>query len=261
MNVSFIDHVLRLSLNRPQVLNAFDGVMVRELLSALHEYAANSSLRAVIISGEGKAFCSGGDLKWLKSMDEGGFEKIREGSLELVHLFETIRDYRVPVIARVHGDAFGGGAGLVCACDIVVMDETAKMCFPEVRLGLVPAVISPFVIAKIGESRARELFFTGRRFDAREAQVFGIAHFVCAGENELDHKISEIIEMLFKGAPGALTDAKKLFSQLAAERPEGVGNLTARLLATRRMSNEGQEGMKALLEKRVPSWVKNDSDS
>ena len=105
------------------------------------------------------------------------------------------------------------------------------------------------------------MFFTGRRFDAREAQTFGIAHFVCAGENELDHKISELIEMLFKGAPGALTDTKKLFSQLATERPEGVGNLTARLLATRRISNEGQEGMKALLEKRVPSWVKNDSDS
>jgi methylglutaconyl-CoA hydratase len=261
MNVSFIDNVLRLSLNRPQVLNAFDGVMVRELISTLHEYAANPSLRVVVISGEGKAFCAGGDLNWLKSMDEGGFEKIREESLDLVHLFETIRDYRVPVIARVHGDAFGGGAGLVCACDIVIMDERAMMCFPEVRLGLVPAVISPFVIAKIGESRARELFFTGRRFDAREAQTFGIAHFICAGEVDLDHKIQEIIEMFLKGAPGALIDAKKLFSQLAAERPEGIGNLTARLLATRRVSNEGQEGMKALLEKRAPSWVKHGRDS
>jgi methylglutaconyl-CoA hydratase len=247
------DRVAHVWLNRPQVRNAFDGLMVTELRAALDDLAASDSVRVVVLGGRGPVFSAGADLEWMKTL--AGFEReenIREAS-EMADLFLAFRVHPKPIVARVQGAALGGGAGLVAACDIALAAEETRFGFTEVRLGLVPAVISPYVLARIGESATRELFLTGQRFDARKAREIGLVRAVVP-EAKLDPAVDAIVRELLQAGPHALAEAKALLHEVAGQRLEDVRDRTAERIAAIRASPEGQEGLRAFLEKRKPGW-------
>ena len=209
--------------------------------------------RVVVLTGNGRSFCAGGDLNSMRAASDFNFaENVRDGEA-IFDLMLAVDSCPKPVIGRVNGAAIGGGVGLVSCCDIVVAVERAKFGFSETRLGIVPAVISPFVIAKIGAPQARELFLTGERFDAHRAQQLGLVNYVVA-EEELDAKVQERVEQLLQAAPRAQTAAKELIRTVTHQPKEAMREYTATLIARLRASEEGKEGMSAFLEKRKPSW-------
>jgi methylglutaconyl-CoA hydratase len=237
------DDVLRVTLARPETRNAFDAALIAELAAAFVDVG---TARAVVLAGDGPSFCAGGDVEWMRSSVELGYDENVADATALRRMLEAIDECPAPVVAAVQGHALGGGAGLVACADVVVAHERAVFAFSEVKLGIVPAVISPFALRKIGESAARRYFVTGERFDAATALRIGLVHEVTG---ELGGAVDRVLAELRSAGPRAARHAKRL----VLERPDGPE--TARRIAERRTSEEGQEGLRAFLERRPPSWA------
>jgi len=253
LNVERQEGIERLVLNRPDVRNAFNEGMIAELTWWANSVSADSSVRLVIVEGAGPVFCAGADIDWMSRMASFSHQENLDDASEAARLFATLDKLPVPVIGRVHGAALGGGAGLAAICDIVVAADNAVFGFTEVRLGLIPAVISPFVMAKIGRSAARELFLTAERFSAARAKALGLVHSVVPAAN-LDLEVARYRDALLCGAPGAIAAAKQLIAEIGRRGAPDVAMLCAEAIASRRASAEGREGVKAFLEKREPAW-------
>lgn len=242
-------------LNRPDVRNAMNDVMIGELTDAFERAIEDDEVRAIVLAGHGNAFCAGADLGWMKRAREFTPEQNRADAASLARLLRTIHESPKPTVARVHGPAFAGGMGLVAACDIAVASADAKFCLSEVKLGLIPAMISPYVIRAMGEHRARRFFLTAEVFEAAEAYRIGFVHDICVPE-ELDGTINVLLGHLVQGGPSALGEAKRLIRDVAG-RPidDALTSDTAARIAAARASAEGQEGIAAFFEKRRPAWV------
>jgi methylglutaconyl-CoA hydratase len=245
--------IVSVTLNRPEVRNAFNEEMIAEL-TAWAEAPQPAGARVVILAGRGKAFCAGADLTWMSKMVAYTHEENVRDARALARMFQAIDSLALPVIGRVHGAALGGGVGLAAACDIVVAADDAVFGFTEARLGIVPAVISPYAIAKIGQSAARELFLTASRFPAARAKEIGLVHAV-APEADLDAVIDGYVTHLEASGPEAIAGAKKLIARVAGRPAADVMDLTAETIAKHRVSSEGQEGMTSFLSKRKAAWV------
>lgn len=245
--------VLTIALNRPDSHNAFNPTMIAELTAAFRELAGRDDVRVIVLTGNGRSFCAGADLGMMRATADYSFEENVADGGAIFDLMAAVDSCPKPVIGRVNGAAIGGGAGLVSCCDIVVAVERATFGFSEVRLGIVPAVISPFVLAKIGPTYGRELFLTGERFDAHRAHHIGLVHHVVP-EIDLDTKVSERVKQLLSAAPGAQTAAKELIRTVAYQPKDTMRDYTTNLIAQRRASAEGREGMSSFLEKRKPRW-------
>jgi methylglutaconyl-CoA hydratase len=245
-----------LTLNRPDVRNAFNEHVIAELTAwaaGVHEAAARREIRVVVLSGGGKVFCAGADVAWMsKTIHYTEDENLRDAAA-MSRMFSAINRVPVPVIGRIQGAALGGGAGLAAVCDIVVADDAALFGFTEVKLGILPAVISPFVLAKIGQSAARELFLTGARFSAARAKEIGLVHAVVSAA-ELDDRINQYVQELLTAGPEAIAAAKALIPAVWGRDSDVATSITAAAIAARRVSPEGQEGLRAFLEKRAPAW-------
>jgi methylglutaconyl-CoA hydratase len=237
---------LRVTMDRADRRNAFDADLIRELTEA---FADVGDARAVILAGEGESFSAGADVDWMRASIQLSYEENVADARRLRMLLDAINTCPAPVIARVQGHALGGGCGLVACSDVVVAAPDAVFAFSEVKLGIIPSVISPFALAKIGESAARRYFLTGERFDAQTAVRIGLVHELAA---ELDPAVERIVAELRSAGPEAARHAK----QLVLERPDSLG--TERRIAQRRTSDEGQEGLRAFLEKRAPRWPQAD---
>ena len=246
--------VRRVTLNRPEVHNAFNDGMVAELTRAFEEAGTATGIRVVVLAGAGKSFSAGADLNWMQSMISYTFEENVRDAHALADMFDAIYRCQRPVIARVQGAALGGGAGLVAVVDIAIAAESAHFAFSEVRLGIVPAVISPYVLRRIGEAHARELFLTGERFGATRAREIGLVAHV-AGNDQLDQEIEHVIGEIVRSGPEAVATAKRLIAAVTRETEPGkLADITARIIAERRASDEGQAGMRAFLAKQPPPW-------
>ena len=245
-----------LTLNRPDQHNAFDAALIAELSAALHKMNTDASVRIVILSATGKSFCAGADVAWMARAANYGEEENYQDAMQLADLMCTLNRLGKPTIARVHGSAFGGGLGLVACCDMAVATHNASFALSEVRLGLVPAVISPYVIGRIGEGMARRYFLTSERFNAAEAYRIGLVNQVVASETELGQVIGQWIEALLLGGPQAQKQAKRLIASICS-RPimDALIQDTAERIAHVRASPEGREGVAAFLEKRKPNWL------
>jgi methylglutaconyl-CoA hydratase len=245
--------VARVTLNRPDLHNAFDDGLVRSLDRAARDLAADPAVRVVVLAGEGKSFCAGADLNWMKRMVDYGPEENVRDSEALAAMFEAWDTLPRPVVGRVHGAALGGGTGLVAVCDVAVASTEAVFGFSEVRLGILPGVISPFVLARIGPAAARDLFLTGDRFGAVRAREIGLVQRV-ADPEALDAEVEKIVASLLHGGPEAQARIKRLVREVAGRSPADVRTLTAEAIAEARAGSEGQEGMRAFLERRSASW-------
>jgi methylglutaconyl-CoA hydratase len=236
--------LLRIALARPEVRNAFDAALIQELAEAFVDVGR---ARAVVLSGDGPSFCAGADVDWMRASVDLDYDANVADALALRRMLEAVDSCPAPVVARVHGHALGGGAGLVACADIAVAAEDAVFGFSEVKLGIVPAVISPFALAKIGPSAARRYFVTGERFDAAMALRIGLVHEVAS---ELDAALERLLGELLTAGPRAVRAAKRLVLDAPLD-----GGETASRIAERRASDEGQEGLRAFLERRRPSWT------
>jgi methylglutaconyl-CoA hydratase len=235
--------VLRVTLARPERRNAFDATLIAELADAFVDVG---DARAVVLTGEGPSFCAGADVEWQRSSIDLSYEENVEDAMRLYRMLEAIASCPEPVVCRAHGYTLGGGSGLVACTDIAVASPDAEFGFTEVRLGIIPAVISPFVLGRIGAAAARRYFLTGERFGAETALRIGLVSEVA---EDPDAAIAEIVSALLAGGPEAVREAKRL----VRERPSGIE--TAQIAAARRASAEGQEGLRAFLERRSPSWT------
>ncbi len=242
-------------LNREEIHNAFNDELINELKTTFLDLEKDSNIRVVVLTGKGRSFCAGADLNWMKSMVDYSFEENKKDSENLESLFQVINSFKKPLIGKINGHALGGGVGLVSVCDYAITHEKAKFGFTEARLGLIPAVISPYVIRKIGESQARAWFLSGERFDASEAMRMNLIHQVTTLE-EFEEKSKEVIDSFLQAAPNASMAAKRLITEVLGRRPEEVRDYTTSAIADKRTSEEGQEGMKAMLEKRKANWLK-----
>ena len=249
------------TMNRPERHNAFDDALIAELTEAFRSMEAEDGVRLVVLSGAGKSFSAGADLNWMKRMAGFSLDENRRDAMGLAALMRTIAHFRKPTIARVHGAAYGGGVGLVACCDIAVAAQTASFALSEAKLGLIPAVISPYVIAAIGERAARRYFLTAERFDAAEAWRLGLVHELAANDSDLDQKLGEIVDALLLCSPAAQMEAKALIRAVSG-RPVTSEILqdTAERIAKVRASPEGREGVAAFLEKRRASWIPPEPD-
>lgn len=247
----------QVALNRPEVKNAMNAQMVTDLIAAFEGLRENREIRAVVLSGAGGTFCAGGDIKEMAAAFQGGTVDAMGDAGRLDHLLQRVQTAPQVVIAKVEGAAMGGGFGLVCAADIAVASADAKMGLPEVRLGLVPALISPYVIARVGLTRARELMLTGRRFGGEEAQQYGIVHEVCAPD-VLDARVNELLEDIRQCSSNALAACKRLIFEVMDKPLDETVAYRANLLTELRRSDEGMEGMMAFAQKRKPKWAEKD---
>ena len=246
--------VAQLRLNRPELHNAFDADLIAALTAALEQLATDPDVRVVVLAGEGASFSAGADLNWMRGMAAASEADNRDDALALAHLMRTLDELPKPTIARVHGPAFGGGVGLVACCDIAIGTPEAKFGLTESKLGLLPAVISPYVIAAIGARQARRWFATAELFDANEAQRIGLLHDV-VNATTLDTAVQRQIDLLLKAGPIASASAKTLVRRVAAEHDrDQLDADNAALIAKLRVSSEGQEGLSAFLGKRKPRW-------
>ena len=249
--------VARLRLNRPELHNAFDAMLIAALTGALEGIARDPSVRVVVLEGEGASFSAGADLNWMRGMAAASETANREDALALARLMRTLDELPKPTIARVHGPAFGGGVGLVACCDIAIGTPDAKFGLTESKLGLLPAVISPYVIEAIGPRQARRWFATAEIFDAAEAMRIGLLHEV-TDPGTLDAAVQRQVEFLLKAGPVAAASAKQLVRRVAqgADR-DTLDADNAALIARLRVSPEGQEGLTAFLDKRKPAWTQS----
>jgi methylglutaconyl-CoA hydratase len=254
LNVTQSGGVARVTLDRPEIRNAFNDELISALATALRELDADEGVRAVVLAGNGPAFCAGGDLNWMKRMAGYSYEQNLADAQALAGMLATLDRMRKPTIARVHGPAYAGGVGLVAACDIAVGTPEAKFCLSEAKLGLSPATISPYVLRAMGERMARRYFLTAEVFDAAEAQRIGLLTAVSASE-ELDAEIDKILKHLLQGGPQALAKIKDLIRTVASGPVDDTLIAdTACRIAEIRGSPEGREGVASFLEKRKPSW-------
>ena len=244
------------TLNRPEIRNAFDDVLISNLTESLLDLEKDESVRVVVLAGAGKAFCAGADLNWMKRMAGYGYERNLADAGALAAMLKTLDRLKKPTVARVHGPAYAGGVGLVAACDIAVGSQEADFCLTEVKLGLSPATISPYVVRAIGERASRRYFLTGERFEALEAQRLGLLSMVSASQR-LDADIDEILQQLLQGGPEAQKKIKDLISAVSRGGPvtDAVIDNTAKRIAEIRVSSEGREGIASFLEKRKPGWA------
>jgi methylglutaconyl-CoA hydratase len=248
--------VARVTLNRPQLHNAFDEALIQGLADAFTALGEDAGVRVVLLTGAGKSFSAGADLNWMKRASTYDEERNRNDARALELMLRTIDECPKPVIAMVNGAAIGGGVGLVAACDIAIAAEGAQFATSEVRLGILPAVIAPFVVRAIGPREARRWFFTAERFGAEEARRIGLVHEVVAAD-QLEARTGAMVAELLKGGPEALAEAKRLV-QLVRTMPQGgsiLAEATVAMIAERRASAEGREGIGAYLEKRKPAWM------
>ena len=242
------------TLNRPHVRNAFNEHVIGELTQWATDVTRDEEVRVAVLAGAGKVFCAGADVTWMSRMMSYTHDENVEDASAMAKMYASLDHLPIALIGRVHGAALGGGAGLVAVCDIVVADEQATFGFTEVKLGIVPAVISPYVLTKLGMSPARELFLTGMRFTAARAKEIGLVHAVVP-ERDLDAAVATYVNELLTAAPGAIATAKELLRKVWGRPVQDTIGLTADTIAARRVSDEGQEGMKAFLEKRKPNWT------
>jgi methylglutaconyl-CoA hydratase len=251
--------VLTIALNRPDVRNAFNEFVIDELYETFEQAAHDAAVKAVVLKGEGQSFCAGGDLNWMKKAVDFDFSENLRDTRKLAKMFQLLNDCPKPVIGAVHGAAIGGGVGLVSICDIVVASQETQFSLSEVRLGIVPACIGPFVIAKIGASHARGLFMSAERFTAQKALAIGLVHEVVETPAAVGPAVERILSKVLQCGPNAMAKAKQLVLSLSwPERRATLGDpleYVAQMLAELRISAEGQDGVKAFLEKRKPSWL------
>jgi methylglutaconyl-CoA hydratase len=250
--------IARVTLARPEVHNAFNAELIGELRSVFRRFDDEPAdkLRGVVLAGAGASFCAGADVNWMRASLGLSKEQNEQDAMVMAEMFDAIDRCPAPVIARVQGAALGGGMGLCAVSDLVIAEAGAKFGFTETRLGILPAVISPFVIAKIGESHARALFPGGRRFDAIRALRIGLVHEVVEGEDALDEAVDTAVADLLATGPTAARAAKAIIREVRGLPHESTRWHTARRIAGQRTSAEGQEGLRAFLEKREPGWRK-----
>jgi len=242
-------------LNRPDVHNAFNDEQVKLVTETFTELGAREDVRVIVLGGNGKSFCAGADLNWMKRMVQYRHDENVEDARAVGRMYLAIAKCPKPVIARIHGAALGGGAGLVAASDIAVAVESVQFGFTEVKLGIIPAIIAPFVIARVGPGRAREFFITGERFLAPVALNIGLIQHVAAHELALDALIDSKVSQILTSAPGAIAAAKELIFGVAARNLESSLEFAAEAIAMARASAEGQAGMQAFLERQKPPWI------
>lgn len=254
LKISDSQNVLSIRLNRPEIRNAFSPEMIVELTQAFRN--VKDSHRLVVLSGEGSVFCAGADLKWMRDMVNFSQSDNEKDALQLHGLFESISECPAPVLGVVQGAAFGGGVGLVAACDFVLAHEKTQFCFSEVKIGIVPAVISRFVLDKSSPGLVGPWMISGRIFKSEQAQQMGLVHEI-AEEDSLPEREAELIRSFTQAGPESVRVTKKLIQDQALWSPAESTVNTAKLIAERRISAEGQEGIRAFLEKRDPSWRKS----
>lgn len=248
---------MTLSLNRPDVHNAFDASTIEELTAALEAADQSNDVRLVVVTGNGASFSAGADLNWMRSLVDATQEDNQKDAMQLAKLMRTLNYLSKPTIARINGNAFGGGVGLIAACDITIAADKALFGLTEAHLGLAPAVISPYVIRNIGERNARRYFLSAERFDANKAQEIGLIQ-QSVPEEELDEAVSKVIKLILKGGPQAVITCKQLVYAIAGHNQDSqlaIDEYTAGVIAGMRVLDEGQEGLAAFLEKRKAEWV------
>ncbi len=246
-------NVVTVALNRPDVHNAMNEQLMKELTLIFKELNNDEDVRVIILTGNGKSFCSGADLNWMKSMVSYSKEENIKDSKLLLDLFESIYNCKKPVIGCINGAAFGGGLGLIAACDISISLPDLKFAFSEVKLGLIPAVISTFVVKRIGVANMRRLFITGERFDSNHAKEIGLIDYV-AQENEFDSTVKKYVDLIKSSGPNAVKEIKNLTNNYETLDEKNYKKYTVKKIAELRVSDEGQEGVNAFLEKRKPKW-------
>lgn len=246
--------VLTVSLDRPGVHNAFNDELITEAIDLFSSIDTNA-VRAIVLKGSGKTFCAGADLNWMSRMVAYSRDENVRDSSKLAKMFALMNECPLPIVGRIQGAAIGGGVGLVSVCDIAIAMSDTTFGLSEVKLGILPAVISPYVIAKIGETHARALFLTGERFEAERALHIGLVHRLADTVEQLDGAVYETVTQLKTSGPDAVRECKKLIAHVASHEPADAVPYTIEAIAGRRVSEEGQEGMKAFLEKRLASWV------
>ena len=243
--------VTRVTIARAERKNAFDADLIRVLTIAVHDVKA--ATRVVVLQSEGDTFCAGADLEWMRGMAGFTLEENRTDSRALADMFRALYELEVPLVARVQGAAIGGGAGLVAVSDIAVASTEATFAFTETRLGILPAVVSPYVVRKIGPARATALFVTGSRIDAKRAHEIGLVERVVE-PGDLDAAVGRVVDAILSAGPSAVRAAKRLVREVEGRPPADVLELTVERIAAIRVSDEGQEGMRAFLERRKPRW-------
>ena len=243
----------RVVLSRPDVRNAFDEEMIRDLTAVLTALSADSGARAVVLSGDGKTFCAGADVNWMRRAASYSREENLEDARRMAKMLRTIDTCAKPVVGQIRGAAIGGGVGLAAVCDIVVASDNTVFSLAEVKLGILPAAISPYVLRAIGPRQARDCFLTGERFGAEEARRIGLVHRVVA-DAELEEAVSAKVAALLTSGPEAVAAAKRLIESVAGKDIDAAFSETSQAIAERRASEEGREGLSAFLEKRKPSW-------
>ncbi|MDQ6827063.1 MAG: enoyl-CoA hydratase-related protein [Candidatus Eremiobacteraeota bacterium] len=245
--------VASIRLARPEVRNAFNSQLIADLTDSFRSLSEASDVRVVVLSGEGKAFCGGADINWMRASLDLSEEDNVADARRMSDMFRVIDRCGKPVVGKIHGAALGGGAGLVAVCDVAIAAADTVFGFTETKLGILPAVISPFVLAKIGVSQARALFLTGERFSAKRAQAIGLIHQTVAAA-ELDHAVETVCNELRSAAPSAVAAAKETIVKVSEVSYAQTRDLTAQIIARQRTTPEGQEGLRAFLERRKASW-------
>jgi methylglutaconyl-CoA hydratase len=245
--------VATVTLGRPEARNALNAALIGEVTRCFEELAQDESVRVVVLTGEGPSFCAGADVGYMRDTASYSYEENLEDARRLADMFLAVDDLPKPVVARVRGAAIGGGAGLVAAADLAVAEEEARFAFAEVRLGIAPATIAPFVVRRIGYSRARALFLTGERFGTDLAREIGLVHEVVP-EEVLDSAVERVVTQLLQGGPAAQAAIKEVLRQVEATEPMEALGIMTQLIAELRVGEEGQEGLGAFLEKREPFW-------
>jgi methylglutaconyl-CoA hydratase len=255
LEVTLHGGVATVQLNRPDVRNAFNEIMIGEILGAFRALGANADIRAIVLAANGPAFCAGADLHWMKKMATYTRAENLADAAQLADMLRTIYACPKPVVAKIQGDCYAGGMGLVAACDIAVAADCANFCLSEAKLGLIPATISPYVIRAMGENAARRYFLTAERFSAQQAQQIGFVHEAVAAD-ALDATVGEIVKALVSNSPNAVKEAKRLVRDVAGvPLTDALIADTAERIADIRSSDEGKEGVRAFLEKRKPGWL------
>jgi methylglutaconyl-CoA hydratase len=253
LKVTWSGPLATVTMNRPDSHHALNADLIGELTRCFEEMSNDERVRVIVLGGEGRSFCAGADVGYMRETASFSYEENLDDARRLAMMYWTMDECPKPVVAKVHGAAMGGGAGLLAVADVVMADSEARFAFSEVRLGIAPATISPFVVRKIGVSHARALFLTGERFDAERAGEIGLVHRVVSREG-LDSAVDEKVGELLRGGPVAQASLKGLLRRLETTEPMEAPGLTARVISELRTGEEGQEGLAAFLEKREPRW-------
>lgn len=255
--ITVADRIASVTINRPELHNAFNEVVISELTDAMEAAGGDPEVRVVVLRTEGKSFCAGADVNWMKRMVDYSFEENVSDATDMANMLRAIRECSKPVIGRIHGAAIGGGVGLAAACDMAVAVKSAIFCLSEVKLGILPAVISPYVMEKMGPGPMRRYALTAEKFDANEAHRLGLVSHVVDDDAGLDAWIAETAKTLMANGPEALAACKEVLADVQERKRWGAKQrLTVKRISRRRVSEEGQDGLKAFLEKRKAKWVR-----